>query len=98
MQSMLGIVSAWGFSHMRKYIVEDSDVRKMAAGFYAREGIACEDADSFSAYNRHREAAFRAYKDIIVQEKKSGRILDVGCGNGYFLSLLDPGEWDRFGG
>ena len=26
-----------------------------------------------------------------------GRILDVGCGAGYFLRALDAGKWDRFG-
>jgi len=27
----------------------------------------------------------------------SGRILDVGCGSGFFLRALDSGKWDRFG-
>jgi 2-polyprenyl-3-methyl-5-hydroxy-6-metoxy-1,4-benzoquinol methylase len=27
----------------------------------------------------------------------SGRILDVGCGSGFFLRALDPKKWDRFG-
>ena len=27
----------------------------------------------------------------------SGRILDVGCGSGFFLRALDPKSWDRFG-
>lgn len=26
-----------------------------------------------------------------------GRILDVGCGSGYFLRSLDSGKWERFG-
>jgi 2-polyprenyl-3-methyl-5-hydroxy-6-metoxy-1,4-benzoquinol methylase len=26
-----------------------------------------------------------------------GRILDVGCGSGFFLRALDSGKWDRFG-
>ena len=26
-----------------------------------------------------------------------GRILDVGCGSGFFLRALDPRKWDRFG-
>ncbi|HLG14587.1 MAG TPA: class I SAM-dependent methyltransferase [Blastocatellia bacterium] len=26
-----------------------------------------------------------------------GRILDVGCGSGFFLRALDAGTWDRFG-
>jgi SAM-dependent methyltransferase len=27
----------------------------------------------------------------------SGRILDVGCGSGFFLRALDPSRWERFG-
>src|SRR5678816_2169751 len=27
----------------------------------------------------------------------SGRILDVGCGSGFFLRALDPSQWDRAG-
>lgn len=30
-------------------------------------------------------------------EPKSGRILDVGCGAGFFLRALDPEQWDPFG-
>lgn len=26
-----------------------------------------------------------------------GKILDVGCGSGFFLRALDPKQWDRFG-
>jgi 2-polyprenyl-3-methyl-5-hydroxy-6-metoxy-1,4-benzoquinol methylase len=26
-----------------------------------------------------------------------GRILDIGCGSGFFLRTLDPHKWDRFG-
>ena len=28
---------------------------------------------------------------------RGGRILDVGCGAGFFLRALDPTRWDRFG-
>jgi SAM-dependent methyltransferase len=28
---------------------------------------------------------------------RAGRILDVGCGSGFFLRALDPKSWDRFG-
>jgi 2-polyprenyl-3-methyl-5-hydroxy-6-metoxy-1,4-benzoquinol methylase len=28
---------------------------------------------------------------------REGRILDVGCGSGWFLRTLDSGSWDRFG-
>ena len=28
---------------------------------------------------------------------RSGTILDVGCGAGYFLRALDPNKWDRYG-
>jgi 2-polyprenyl-3-methyl-5-hydroxy-6-metoxy-1,4-benzoquinol methylase len=28
---------------------------------------------------------------------RSGTILDVGCGAGYFLRALDPNRWDRYG-
>lgn len=27
----------------------------------------------------------------------TGRILDVGCGSGFFLRALDPKKWDRYG-
>lgn len=30
-------------------------------------------------------------------EPVAGRILDVGCGSGFFLRALDTGKWDRYG-
>ena len=44
-----------------------------------------------------REAWYRAERDRILVFKKSGKILDVGCGLGKFLEGFDPARWERFG-
>jgi SAM-dependent methyltransferase len=33
----------------------------------------------------------------VLGKKRGGRILEIGCGYGTFLSRFDPGAWDRHG-
>ena len=35
--------------------------------------------------------------ELVERDVQSGRILDVGCGDGKFLWALDRGRWERFG-
>lgn len=58
------------------------------------------DETYFSVYRKdsNRVAMYRAERDQIEKLKPAGgRILDVGCGLGGFLSEFDPQKWARFG-
>ncbi len=35
-------------------------------------------------------------RKIVERFATSGRILDVGCGNGFFLETLEPEKWEKF--
>ena len=72
------------------------DVRKMAAGYLSRVNIEFNDKDLYE-YNKHRNETFRRYHELVNQDKKGGNILDIGCGNGFFLSFFDSGQWKRKG-
>ncbi|MBU2567168.1 MAG: class I SAM-dependent methyltransferase [Elusimicrobia bacterium] len=48
-------------------------------------------------YNRDRRKAFRVYSDFIKRNKPSGKILDVGCGDGYFLTFFSRDKYERYG-
>jgi len=52
------------------------------------------------AYLEQKPAKDASYRWNIARLERyvdRGRILDVGCGHGFFLSLLDPARWERLG-
>ena len=55
-------------------------------------GAPTGDSREFEAY----EYRFRPFLELVRTYGKRGRILDVGCWNGQFLSLLGP-EWEKHG-
>ncbi len=55
-------------------------------------GAPTGDPKEFQAY----EYRFRAFLELVKSLSPPGRILDVGCWNGQFLSQLGP-EWDKHG-
>jgi len=40
---------------------------------------------------------FQRFVAIIIPFKKNGKILDIGCGNGIFLSMMKQNGWDTYG-
>lgn len=46
---------------------------------------------------RQREAAYIIDRDWVSLFVKGGKVLDVGCSGGFFLSKFSPENWDRFG-
>jgi SAM-dependent methyltransferase len=57
------------------------------------------DTTYFEAYRNEpkREWMYKQERARIEKLKPSGRILDVGCGLGLFLSEFPPERWDRYG-
>ena len=57
------------------------------------------DKNYFSVYREDpkRVEMYRSERDRIETFKKNGKILDVGCGIGGFLSQFDMNKWDRYG-
>ena len=64
------------------------------AAFYPDEywGIESEPAQNWIESSQADKLQF-----LSACKLTSGRILDVGCGSGFFLRSLDPGRWDRAG-
>jgi len=52
--------------------------------------IDCSDLDWI-----RRDQMYRT--NFLHRFRSQGKILDVGCGPGFFLRALDPGRWDRYG-
>ena len=44
-----------------------------------------------------KDASYRWNLGRLERYVSRGALLDVGCGHGFFLSLLDPGRWKRVG-
>lgn len=63
------------------------------------QGAAKFNESYFSVYREDpkRMAMYKAERGRIERIKPSGRILDVGCGLGLFLSEFSSERWDRFG-
>ena len=53
--------------------------------------------DRFAGRDPKREASYRLELEQITKLIDCGRVLDVGCGMGGFLSHFDSEKWDRFG-
>jgi len=50
------------------------------------------------AFMKTREPVFSSVAAQICKRKKAGKILDVGCAGGHFLSnYFSPAGWERFG-
>ena len=47
--------------------------------------------------NEQRENAYLIDKNWVSLFVKGGRVLDVGCSGGYFLSKFNSDSWDRYG-
>jgi SAM-dependent methyltransferase len=52
--------------------------------------------DQYYINDKKREEMYRQEYKRILQRTKPGRVLDVGCGVGGFLSLFDD-RWERYG-
>ena len=57
------------------------------------------DETYFAAYqdDPKRRFMYKEERTRIEKLKPSGRILDIGCGLGQFLSEFPPEKWDRYG-
>lgn len=69
-----------------------------SAGFqslYGREYFASYEPDSGAAYKK-RATMYRQEYERIRAYVNSGRVLDVGCGLGEFLSIFEDG-WEKYG-
>jgi len=57
------------------------------------------DESYFSLYREDpkRSAMYLSERDHILGYKSSGRILDVGCGIGMFLSVFPDQDWEKYG-
>lgn len=75
----------------------NGDVRLWAETDLGIQDGGKKDIDLFLAYNRMREEPFRNYSRVIRERIAAGKILDLGCANGYFLSFFPSDRWERYG-
>jgi len=75
----------------------NGDVRLWAETDLGIQNGGAKDMDLFLAYNRMREEPFRNYSQVIRERITGGKILDIGCANGHFLSFFPPDRWERYG-
>lgn len=73
--------------------------RKLAAKASVSEEKKQFNADYFLSYRNDPKRAqmYRAEHAKIEQLKSEGRILDVGCGIGMFLSEFNSKKWEKYG-
>lgn len=64
------------------------------ARFYPEDywGQASDPSDDWIHRSQSEKTRFLSECDI-----QTGRVLDVGCGSGFFLRALNPSRWERFG-
>ena len=46
---------------------------------------------------KKREKMYEIDRDFLLESIDEGKILDIGCGGGFFLDKFDKQRWDRFG-
>ena len=61
------------------------------------QGYLPEDEIQIRSWRLSMEEVFRQSADLIEQRKKPGRILDVGCGYGFFLNHMAQRGWQAEG-
>lgn len=62
--------------------------------FYPEDYWGAEDQPSQTWIESSQAEKTRFLSD---SQLTAGKILDVGCGSGFFLRALDPAKWERFG-
>lgn len=94
--SILKGLKRYSFSHLN---------RCMNCGFVFAKKIPTEKElqDHYSGYNRHRSVSqftIKKYNELLfefVKYKQTGKILDVGCGSGFFMETAIAYGWDCHG-
>jgi 2-polyprenyl-3-methyl-5-hydroxy-6-metoxy-1,4-benzoquinol methylase len=78
-------------------IVYNARVENMAHGMIVRGGRAGGARDLHDAYEQERNLVFSLLSQRIQKQRPGGRILDVGCGDGYFLTFFQDPAWQGLG-
>lgn len=86
-----------GFKKKVKALVKSCYLRllyRSAARFFMRRFLS---AISFNASSLARRELDRWVRNLPMPEKGNSRLLDIGCGNGYFMKIAERAGWDPVG-